>query len=251
LAGYNDYDDEDQELATGNPDLLPAEATNVDFILEWYSPEMAGFMSAGLFYKDIENVMEEVVFEPADGMYNGYVVTEVEQVQNVGTGQVFGLEIAYQRQFDFIGLPEWGLLANWTHQLDTYLDPFEGERTTLPTQADDVINLALSYENADIGFSGRLSYQYISEIYDGNNVKEYYENWIDARNLLDLTLRQHIVKGVRLFVNARNILADDRITKRKNVRSAADKAAYGMRDWYVYNHSHRQATIWAGFEFIL
>ncbi len=251
LAGFNDYNDEDLELVTGNPDLLPAEATNVDFIIEWYSPQMAGFMSAGLFYKDIKNVMEEVVFEPEDGMYNGYIVTEVEQVQNVGTGQVLGLELAFQRQFDFIGLPEWGLLANWTHQLDTYLDLYDGTRTTLPTQAEDVVNFALSYENSDIGFSGRLSYQYISTIYDGKNDNEYYEVWIDPRNRLDLTLRQHIVRGVRLFVNARNLLGEDRITQRYNTRSAEDKATYGMRDWYLYNKSHRQMTFWAGFEFIL
>jgi outer membrane receptor for ferrienterochelin and colicin len=251
LAGYNDYDAEDLELVTGNPDLLPAEATNVDFIVEWYSPQMAGFMSAGLFYKDIKNVMQEVTFSPEDGMYNGYEVDEVEQVQNVGTGQVVGLELAYQRQFDFIGLPNWGLLANWTHQLDTFLETLEGEKTTLPTQADDVINLALSYENADIGFSGRLSYQYISTIFFDKNDSEYYEEWLDPRNLLDLTLRQHIVKGVRLFVNARNILGEDRIEQRKNTRSGEDKATYGMRDWYIYNHSHRQATVWAGFEFIL
>jgi TonB-dependent receptor len=251
LSGFNDYDPEDMELVTGNPDLKPAEATNVDFILEWYSPEMAGFMSAGLFYKDIKNVMEPVVFSPADGMYNGYEVDQVEQVQNVGTGQVLGMELAFQRQLDFIGLPEFGLLANYTQQLDTYLQPYEGEQRTLPTQADVVVNVALSYENAGIGFSGRLSYQYISEIYVERNEGEYWEEWIDPRNTLDFTLRQKIVRGVRLFVNGRNLLGEDRITKNKNIRSAADKQTYGMRDWYIYNKSHRHTTIWAGFEFIL
>jgi outer membrane receptor for ferrienterochelin and colicin len=249
LAGFNDYDPEDLELVTGNPDLKPAEATNVDLILEWYDPQMAGFMSAGLFYKDIKNVMEPVIFHPEDRMFNGYEVDQVEQLQNVGTGQVFGLELAYQRQFDFIGLPEWGLLANWTHQLDTYLKPHEGEKRTLPTQADEVINLALSYENADIGFSGRLSFQHISEIYTERDEGAYFEEWIDPRNTLDITLRQNVWQGVRLFVNGRNLLGEDRITKNKNIRP--DRAAYGMREWYIYNKSHRQATIWGGLEFVL
>jgi hypothetical protein len=251
LAGFNDYNDEDFELATGNPDLLPAQATSVDFIIEQYSPDMAGYMSAGVFYKDIKDVMEEVVFSPADRMFNGYEVDEVEQVQNVGTGQVLGIELAVQRQLDFLGFPEIGLLVNWTHQLDTFLELFSGEKTTLPTQADDVVNVAVSYENAGIGFSGRLSYQYISTIYDGNNDSEYYEVWLDPRNTLDFTLRQHIFTGIRIFVNAKNLLGEDRITQRKNVRSAADKSTYGMRDWYVYNKSHRQPTVWAGFEFVL
>jgi hypothetical protein len=193
--------------------------------------------------------MEPVIFHPADRMFNGYEVDQVEQLQNVGTGQVFGLELAYQRQFDFIGLPEWGLLANWTHQLDTYLKPHEGEKRTLPTQADEVINLALSYENADIGFSGRLSFQHISEIYTERDEGAYFEEWIDPRNTLDITLRQNVWQGVRLFVNGRNLLGEDRITKNKNIRP--DRAAYGMREWYIYNKSHRQATIWGGLEFVL
>ena len=252
LAGFNDYNNEDLELVTGNPDLKPAEATNVDFIVEWYSPQMAGFMSAGLFYKDIKNVMEPVVFHPADREFNGYEVDQVEQIQNVGTGQVFGFELAYQRQFDFIGLPEWGLLANWTHQLDTYLEPYDypdRPRRTLPTQADEVFNLALSYENADIGFSGRISYQHISEIYRERDEGAYLEEWYDPRNSLDLTLRKDLFMGVRLFVNGKNLLGEDRITKNKNIRP--DRAAYGMREWYIYNKSHRVATVWGGLEFVL
>jgi outer membrane receptor protein involved in Fe transport len=253
LAGFNDYDDEDYELYTGNADLEPTRATNFDIILEHYSPTMAAYMSVGYFNKTLDDVMQEISFDPGpDSTFNNFFpVTQVTQMQNVGTGFVNGIEVSLQRQLDFLGLPEWGVLANWTHQLNTYLETPEGEQRQLPTQADDVINLALSYENADIGFSGRISYQYRSEIYRELNMDEYWEEWLDPENMLDLTIRQKIVTGLRFFLNAKNLLNDNRVRKNKCIRSDADKQTYGLRDWYVYNTSFRHMRIWGGFELSL
>jgi outer membrane receptor protein involved in Fe transport len=258
LAGFNDYNDEDLELYTGNPELQPTRATNFDIILEHYQPEIASHVSVGYFNKRLTDVMQEVEFNAGDDSTfqtsTGavfYPVLDITQMQNVGTGFVNGIEVSIQRQLDFIGLPQFGILANWTHQLNTYLETPEGEKTQLPTQADDVVNLALSYENAGVGFSGRISYQYRSEIYRDKSESEYWEEWTDPEDILDITLRQQIWKGVRLFLNGRNLLNTDRVTKYKNTRSAEVKQMYGMNDWYVYNTSHRSARVWAGFEFVL
>ena len=251
LAGFNDYNDEDLELYTGNSDLDPTRATNFDIILEHYAPSLAAHMSVGYFNKTLTDVQQEISFSPADREFNGFEVDQVTQMQNVGTGFVNGIEASLQRQLDFVGLPEFGILANWTHQLNTYLETPDGEERQLPTQADDVVNLALSYENANIGFSGRISFTYRSEIYRELNTDEYWEEWLDPENMLDLTMRQQLWQGVRFFVNAKNLLSENRVTKFYNNRSASEKSTYGMRDWYVYNTSYRAARVWAGFEFVM
>ncbi len=128
---------------TGNSDLDPTRATNFDIILEHYAPSLAAHMSVGYFNKTLSNVQQEISFAPADREFNGFKVDQVTQMQNLGTGFVNGIEVSIQRQLDFVGLPEFGLLVNWTHQLNTYLETDEGEQTQLPTQADDVVNLAL------------------------------------------------------------------------------------------------------------
>jgi outer membrane receptor protein involved in Fe transport len=244
MVGFNDYDVDNQELYAGNPELEPTRATSVDVLLEHYSKSMASHMSVGLFYKNITNVMEEVLFVPESGVFNGYEVVEVEQAQNVGTGIAQGIELSIQRQLDFIGLPEVGILANWTHQLDTYLETTEGERENLPRQADDVYNLALSYEHAKIGFSGRLSYQFVTDIYRGKGTNR--EEWLDARSSLDLSLRQSLNENVRLFIKGRNLLGEDSIRRRWNMRP--DMA---INKTNIYNLSHRGMEIFGGFEFSL
>ena len=73
------------------------------------------------------------------------------------------------------------------------------------------LNLALSYEVASIGFSGRVSYQWVSEIYRGAD--ENSEEWLDAANSLDLSLRQRLTANVRLFLKGKNLLGEDKIRR--------------------------------------
>ena len=241
FVGFNQYDIGDKELFTGNPDIRPTRSQNLDLILEHYSPGMASHMSAGLFYKKIDNVIDEVIFTPASGVFNGYEVDQVIQPQNVGTGRAFGLELSLQRQLDFLGIPQVGILANWTHQLDTYLEDMNGEKRSLPSQADNVINLAVSYEMPRIGFSGRLSYNWLSEIFLG--FIENGEEWRDARNTLDLTLRQRVAPGVRLFLKGNNLLGEDSIRRFKNLRTDSPNTMH------IYDHSFRGQEVYGGFEF--
>jgi len=240
---FNDYDIEDKELFTGNKDLKPTRATNFDIILEHYSPSMASHISAGFFYKKIDDVIDAVFFVPASGEFHGYEVDQVEQPQNVGTGTAQGIELSLQRQLDFINLPQVGLLVNWTHQLDTYLEDKNKVKKPLPSQADDVFNLAVSYELPKIGFSGRISYQYVTDIYRGED--DGAEEWLDARNSLDISLRQNLNDNVRLFIKGKNLLSEDSIRRYKSLRPDN----YGFMG--IYNTSFRGPEIYGGFEFSL
>ena len=246
MVGFNDYDSDDLALFAGNPDLIPTRAINLDVLLEHYSPRMASYMSAGFFYKKISDVIQTVEYsytEDEGKLWNGYLVTDVETIENVGTGKAQGIELSVQRQLDFLGLPEIGILANLTHQLDTYLETPEGERESLPRQADDVVNFAVSFESSKIGFTGRLSYQYVSKIFRGKGTNR--EEWLDATNTLDLNLRQKVTSNVRVFLNARNLLGEDKIRKYKNLRDPEAPS------WHTYNHFKRGMEIYGGIEFAL
>ena len=244
---FNAYDREDLELFTGNKDLVPTRSSNIDVLLEHYSPLMASHMSVGFFYKDIQDVIQSVFFSPDDRMYHGYEVDVVEQPQNVGSGKAQGIELSIQRQLDFLGLPEVGILANWTHQIDTYLEEADGTRRDLPQQAEDVYNFALSYENARIGFSGRLSFQHKSAIYQ--ELGEFEEEWDDAENNLDLSLRQNLTKNVRLFLKGKNLLGEDEYTRLRLLYDTG-VAGLGKGDEVIYSHSYNDMEIYGGFEFV-
>ena len=243
---FNDYDIEDKELFTGNKDLEPTRSTNIDLLLEHYSPSLASHMSVGFFYKDISNVIQSVFFRPEEGVYHNLEVDRVEQPQNVGTGIAQGIELSIQRQLDFIGLPQIGILANWTHQLDTYLEDEDGTRRDLPNQAADVYNFALSYENARIGFSGRVSFQHRADIF--KELGEFEEEWDDAENDVSISLRQNLTENVRFFVKGKNLLSEDSYT-RLRVLDAVPLAGLSAGDDVVYSHGYHQMEIYGGFEF--
>ncbi len=240
---FNDYDIEDKELFTGNKDLNPTRSMNIDVLLEHYSPMLASHMSVGFFYKKIDDVIQAVFFTPPGGTYHGYdEVERVEQPQNVGKGTAQGIELSLQRQLDFLGLPQVGILANWTHQLDTYLEDTDGTKRSLPQQADDVFNFALSYESVKLGFSGRISYQYKSKIF--NELGDYSEEWDDAYNGLDISLRKNLNKNVRLFLKGKNLLGEDEIRRLKSLRPDFSGNP-------IYNRFYQDMHIYGGFEFNL
>lgn len=239
---FNDYDIEDKELFTGNKDLVPTRSTNFDLLLEHYSPSMASHMSVGYFYKQIDDVIQAVFFSPADGIYHGYEVDRVEQPQNVGSGVAQGIELSLQQQLNFIGLPQFGILANWTHQLDTYLEEADGTRRSLPQQAEDMFNLALSYESVKLGFSGRISYQFMSDIF--TELGDNSEEWDDAQHMLDISLRKDLNKYVRLFVKGKNLLGTDDITRLKSLRMDYTGNP-------IYSQSYKGMEVFGGLEFTL
>src|SRR5690606_19650794 len=108
-------DDLERVAERGNPDLLPLESTNFDLLWEYY-PSGVSLMSAGFFYKDISNyfltanVAGEAPFEDFD---------EVTQVINGGDAELFGYELSYIRQFDFLPGAWNGLLLDASY---TYTD---------------------------------------------------------------------------------------------------------------------------------
>lgn len=185
----------EREAEVGNPDLQPYEANNFDLSLEYY-PGQIGVISAGLFYKEIDNfIINADVAGTSE--WEGY--EEVVQPINGDTADLIGLELAWVKSFDN------GLLvsANGTFSSSdatTYLDG-ELYETSLPNQSDTVGNLTLGYE--DSAWSLRLTMAYKSknlEEIDGDLIRME-----DAHQQFDFSGKYFVNDDVTVYFNAINI----------------------------------------------
>ncbi|WP_158768200.1 TonB-dependent receptor [Paraglaciecola sp. L1A13] len=185
----------EREAQVGNPELLPYESDNIDLSLEYY-PGDIGVLSAGYFYKRIDNF---VIIADVAGTQGWEGFDEVTQAINGNTAQVSGLELSWVKAFDN------GLLvsANGTFSDSDAETLLDGElyNTSLPNQSDKIGNLTLGYESEL--FSLRLTMSYKSE-----NLEEIDGNLIrmeDSHQQVDFMAKYFINQKMHVYFNAINI----------------------------------------------
>ncbi len=116
----------DNEITVGNPGLKATTSHNIDLNAEYYWKSI-GLVSAGLFYKRIEGfIVDEVAYNKE---YEGNLWTKFTQPKNGGNANIFGVELAWQRDFSFItpAMKCLGLYATYTYTRSRITDfNFEG-----------------------------------------------------------------------------------------------------------------------------
>lgn len=174
----------ERKAEVGNPDLDPYESQNLDFSVHYY-PGYIGVISAGVFYKDIENFI--IYSEVQDnGQWSGF--DEVVQPINGGKADLTGLELAWNKNFDS------GLLLGAN---GTFVDASSG----LPNQSDTIANLMIGFENNR--FSTRLSASYKSNVFQFNDSDVgVFE---DDHTQLDFSSKYQLSDTVQLYFNASNL----------------------------------------------
>ena len=186
----------EREAEVGNPQLKPYEAQNIDVTLEYY-PGDIGVISAGLFYKNIDNfvVLANVAGTPG---WEGF--DEVVQPINGESADLSGLELSWVKAFNngFI------IAANATFTDSDATTLLDGEeyKTSLPNQSDRIGNLTLGYE-AD-AFSVRLATTYKSENFeelDGDMLRME-----DDHVQVDLMARYYLSDTMQVYFNGVNLL---------------------------------------------
>jgi TonB-dependent receptor len=150
---------EDREILRGNSKLDPTYAYNFDLLLEHYFQGI-GILSGGVFYKRLDDIIYLRTFVEQEGAFAGY---DVEQPVNGGSAKLYGVELNWQQQFTF--LPGFwngfGIYANYTYS-KSEADLLFREWTTLPGQASDAGNVALTYEGhrldarVSLNFNGKF-----------------------------------------------------------------------------------------------
>jgi TonB-dependent receptor len=185
----------EREAEVGNPELQPYESDNFDLSVEYY-PGTIGVLSAGLFYKEIDNfiIVADVAGTP---QWQGF--EEVFQPVNGDKATLTGMELSWVKAFDS------GLLlaANGTFSSTDATTFLDGEKfeTDLPNQSDRIGNLTVGYENNS--WSLRLTMSYKSdnlEEIDGDmlRIEDDYQH-------IDFSGKYFINDDMNIYFNAINL----------------------------------------------
>ena len=199
LVPYRIVLSEDEEMSIGNASLEPTTSYNLDLTAEHYF-QGVGVVSGGFFYKSLDNIIYDRVFEQEGGPYDGY---EVTQPVNGETATLYGFEMNWQQQLTFLPgfWSGFGVYANYTYT-DSEAD-LPGRQNTLPGQAGDVANAAISYERG--GFSGRISANYHGSYIDEVGEDDDHDIYYDDHLQIDASFTQRIIKNIRAYANFLNL----------------------------------------------
>ncbi len=153
---------------SGNPDLDPYVANQVDLAIEWY-PDNYSILALGLYYKDIESFITDnpvtLNFPVQSATSPNAACTPtgpntfdcpflINQRTNGGGGEIYGAEVS--ATWPIAG--GFGVQANYTY---SHAEADNGD--PLPGNSEDAFNLTAFFENERV--SARLAYSYRSEFF--------------------------------------------------------------------------------------
>lgn len=224
-----------------NPYLEPGLSENNDYVVSINNKHL-GLLSFSYFTKRIEGLIfssgQRYITDPS--LYGLPGFTEKYRINDYKTNNPYdveleGFELDYQTRFWYLPSFLRGLVfnANYTRttsevkyprtvietqiifdpsfQVVTYnLDSLYVDR--LLDQPRDIINYSLGYDYK--GFSGRLSMNYISNVFSTTNFWPGLREDTDAYRRYDLSMKQKLpVKGLELYLNISNLTEAVDITR--------------------------------------
>lgn len=222
LVPYVNVVQENYEIAEGNPDLKATYAYNYDLMAENYFDKI-GIVSGGFFYKRLNNFIytyRNNNFSSSDfaqlhpNLANPIPEGETWQYKQARNGDhvnVWGFEVAFQRQLDFIPgefFKHLGVYLNYTYTKSkakgiTNEDGEVRNDLNLPKAAPHMFNASLAWENKN--FTARVSMNYTSAYLDevGGNADE--DTYYDKQLFVDANASYKFNKYLRIFVEANNL----------------------------------------------
>ena len=217
------YNIAEEEASFGNSNLKPTTSYNFDLGGEYYF-ESVGLVSLGLFYKNIHDVVAEEKWKSTDdpnipaGLLNEDgepVKYEITKPINAYDADLFGVEVAYQRDFGFISpsLKCLGFYGTYTYTHSTtknhnfeHRKMEDGESIKMTGSPEHTANASLYYENK--GLNIRLSYNFASEFVDEFGAVAALDRYYDKVNYLDLNTSYTFGKNFKttIYAEANNLL---------------------------------------------
>jgi outer membrane receptor protein involved in Fe transport len=124
----------------GNPNLEPETAWGFNIGVERQLGDR-GIVGLNVFYRDVTDLIEDVNTGATGSAGAG---TFVYTVDNVGDGEVYGVEFDLSTPLDFIGFDTTGVFLN-ASWLDSNIEDFLGERR-FNDQSDYVVNFGFTHD---------------------------------------------------------------------------------------------------------
>ena len=217
LVANKSFNLADQEATIGDPNIKPTTSWNADLSIDHYFKSI-GMVSLGLFYKDVKNVNIETLgyYTGAElGLTGNNETFEVTQNMNAYDARVYGVEVAYQRDFGFItpALRCLGFYGNYTYthsttrNYNTRLGIKNGDEVKMAGSPEHTANASLYLEKKGINI--RLSYNLASSFIEQMNTgSRELDRYYDKVNYLDLNASYTWGKATKytIFAEANNLL---------------------------------------------
>jgi len=208
LAPFAYFDFATQTSIRGNENLKLAQINNWDFRAEIF-PNLGEVLSAGVFYKNIDNAIEKVVV-------TGSSLGSERTFTNSKNAHVLGIELdgrfSLRYLSDYFSNFSLGGNASWIKSEVTV----KASETTLgregrPLQGQSpyVYNFGIYYQNIELGTDIAILYNRIgpriievATVYDDDIIEK-------PRDIIDFTISQDILSYFSVKLSAKNILAQD------------------------------------------
>ncbi|MCQ2220525.1 MAG: TonB-dependent receptor [Prevotella sp.] len=217
------YNVADEEATFGNPNLKPTTSHNLDISAEYYFKSI-GLVSAGVFYKRLKDVIVTEVWKTSSdpnipsGLLNGdgdIANYEASKPINAYDADIFGIELAYQRDFGFIcpALNCIGFYGTYTYtHSKTCNHNFEHrsadntDEVKMMGSPEHTANMSLYFEKK--GINVRLSWNTASSFLDELGTTASLDRYYDSVNYLDLNASYTWGKKMKttIYADATNLL---------------------------------------------
>lgn len=240
-----------------NPYLKPITADQIDLTFEYYFADVGSFTTT-LFAKKFNNYIQ---FSRYNRAITNNGVTKIVEVQGPVNGdgaKISGIELAYQRFFDFLPQPfdGLGIQANYTYIknngiTNTGIKNDTADSDAKSGQAPDSIkvnrleglsdhsaNLVLMYEKND--WAARLAYNWRSEyMVTAIDCCVAVPIWTEATGTLDGSVKYHINDNIEVSFQASNILNEQTVL----TQQVEDYDKGGLRLPNAWHQNDRRYTI--------
>ena len=228
LAPQQYLDPDSDRLFFGNPYLTDTELTNLDARLEYYFGRDQ-FVTAGVFYKDLDNPVESVVNDVGNQLQQTYI--------NAPAATLYGFELDARRWFDspfqgaFWDAKRWFFQANYTYtnaelRVDSgdIVVPLSGAGAGQPAtnffndgdrlqgQSEHLANFQFGWEDDMADSQATLLLTYVSERSSARGRPGEPDIVQDPGVIVDFVYRRGFVVGERDFrfgMEVRNLLGED------------------------------------------
>jgi TonB-dependent receptor len=194
-------DDDEREIKRGNPDLKPTTSNNFDLMFEKYSSNL-GLLSGGVFYKKLSDIIaSEKILETYDGQ-----TYEVSTKINGDVATISGFELAINQRLNILNVPflnNFSIYANYTY---TKSEAEVKDRTMpLKSSPKNILNVALMYDNPELGLSFVVSNNYRDYILGSVGKDEFTDAYYDSEYHLDISATKDITDHLSVTLQLNNL----------------------------------------------
>lgn len=213
----------DEEASMGNPNLKATTSYNLDLSTDYYFKSI-GLVSLGVFYKRLNNVIVDEVWKSSTdpNIPNGLLTEdgetpkyEITKPINAYDARLFGVEVAYERDFSFITpvLKCLGFYGTYTYTHSNTLNhKFEhramddAKNIKMTGSPQHTANASLYFEQN--GANIRLSWNTASSFIDELGTVAELDRYYDSVNYLDINASYTWGKRSKftVYANATNLL---------------------------------------------